>query len=726
MFGGNGFGPLLERLEAGELVTILYLGLPVLTFEHTDPIARDLVIHSLMRLGLKGTTVATLCRVSPAHVSGVGRRVAKGGMTVLAKRGTGGTPLKIQGSTLKRLRVLRQQGASLGEIARGIRQAKSTVAAAVRRVEATSPRPKPEPQLILPSIESTPSLAASIAEVCAAPAAGEPTLDEPELIWGEEELAPGAWLPNGPAEHPSRYAGTLLLCAVAGEIGVHDAIAAAQVRRPKKAVYSARQALAAMMAAWTSGTGSIEAMHERDAASLGIVLGLERSPSVRTLHRSIRQMTATYDPAAWNTALFQGLARSFGERSVQLFGVDGHIQPYKGPAPIDKGWDSKRRIPVKALGEIRVSDDRGVTWWLFDVRAGDALSKHLVAAATSLRSMLGTQQPLVFAFDRGGFDFDVLDALDHEAPLYYIAYVPASVSLPDLNSIAPSTDGVGEQIWTHPRLHHPSRLLVERDGHVCIPAASNLPMLVDATYTMNLLRSARGWQENGIKAARAFAYIDRLVDRGGATYAPDDRLVRNPAHTLQKAAHQRSLEAVDALAKVRPQRGQRTLAEIEGQELMASLHTAVEEKKLREIPEKVPRIGLDPTAQRAWLKTKNRALLAPLKNATENARRWLLDALGAALAPTDHEYDDSARTRTLLALLRAPGSVQFGHDQVMVTLKLNLPPTAHRRLTEALKALDTRMLRFTDGKRSVRFRLAPRTLRRDLAATRHTPRRTEP
>src|SRR6266508_6511188 len=124
--------------------------------------------------------------------------------------------------------------------------------------------------------------------------------------------------------------------------------------------------------------------------------------------------------------------------------------------------------------------------------------------------------------------------------------------------------------------------------------------------------------------------------------------------------------------------------------------------------------------------TKNRALLAPLKNATENARRWLLDALGAALAPTDHEYDDSARTRTLLALLRAPGSVRFGHDQVMVTLKLNLPPTAHRRLTEALKALDTRMLRFTDGKRSVRFRLAPRTLRRDLAATRHTPRRTEP
>ena len=724
MFGGDGFGPLLERLEAGDLVTILFQGLAVLTFDHGDPLGRDLVIASLVRLGLKGLTVATLCRVSPAHVSGVRRRVAAGGLAALAKRGTGGVAWTIQGAALARLRELHGQGASYGKIARRLRRPKSTVVAAVKRLEATALAADAQPTL--PRVASAPPVAPTTDMARADSPAADLASEAPALIWGEDELAPGAWLPDGPAAHDSRYAGTLLLCAAADEIGVHDAITAAHVTRPETAIYPARQALTALLASWTSGSGSIEAMHERDAAALGIVLGLERSPSVRTLHRSIRQMTATYDAAAWSVALFHGVARAFGPRPVQLFGVDGHVKAYKGTAPIDKGWDSKRRLAVKALSEIRVSDDRGVTWWSFDVGAGDALSKHLVAAGTSLRGVMGTDRPLVLASDRGGFDFAVLDAIAREG-LYYVAYVPASVTLPELDTIAPPTDGVGEQLWRHPRLHHPSRLLVERDAVVCVPATTNLPTLVAAAAAMELLRTARGWQENGIKAARAFAHIDGLVDRGGASYAPDDRLVRHPAHTVQHATRERALEAVEALAKVRPQRGHRTLAQIEGQELVAGLRVAIEKKKLQQIPKKVPRTALDPSAQRAWLKTKNRALLAPLKNASDNARRWLLEALGSALSPTEHAYDASARTRTLLALLRAPGRVQFDGDRVVVTLTMNLPPTPHQRLSDALVALDTRGLRFTDGRRRVTFRLAPRTLRRDLADARVAhPRTAEP
>ena len=549
MFGGDGFGPLLERLEAGDLVTILFQGLAVLTFDHGDPIGRDLVIASLVRLGLKGLTVATLCRVSPAHVSGVRRRVAAGGLAALAKRGTGGVAWTIQGAALARLRELHGQGASYGKIARRLRRPKSTVVAAVKRLEATALAADAQPTL--PRVASAPPVAPTTDMARADSPAADLASEAPALIWGEDELAPGAWLPDGPAAHDSRYAGTLLLCAAADEIGVHDAITAAHVTRPETAIYPARQALTALLASWTSGSGSIEAMHERDAAALGIVLGLERSPSVRTLHRSIRQMTATYDAAAWSVALFHGVARAFGPRPVQLFGVDGHVKAYKGTAPIDKGWDSKRRLAVKALSEIRVSDDRGVTWWSFDVGAGDALSKHLVAAGTSLRGVMGTDRPLVLASDRGGFDFAVLDAIAREG-LYYVAYVPASVTLPELDTIAPPTDGVGEQLWRHPRLHHPSRLLVERDAAVCVPATTNLPTLVAAAAAMELLRTARGWQENGIKAARAFAHIDGLVDRGGASYAPDDRLVRHPAHTVQHATRERALEAVEALAKVRP------------------------------------------------------------------------------------------------------------------------------------------------------------------------------
>ena len=152
--------------------------------------------------------------------------------------------------------------------------------------------------------------------------------------------------------------------------------------------------------------------------------------------------------------------------------------------------------------------------------------------------------------------------------------------------------------------------------------------------------------------------------------------------------------------------------------MLARLREAVEQKKLANLPEKVPRVTLKPAAQRAWLKTRHRVLLGPLKHTADNARRWLLAALGPALAPTDHVYDASARSRTLVAVLRAPGSLRFDADRVTVTLELNLPPTAHERISAALEALDQRRLQFADGVRQVVFRAAPRATRADLAHNR--------
>lgn len=131
-FGGDGFGPLLERCEAGELITICYQGLAVLTFERTDPIARDVVIASLLRLGLRGKTVAALCRMSEAHVSGVARRLAAGGTAALLARGKPGPAPTITGRALAKLRALRAAGASLDRIAATLGRPKATVARAVR------------------------------------------------------------------------------------------------------------------------------------------------------------------------------------------------------------------------------------------------------------------------------------------------------------------------------------------------------------------------------------------------------------------------------------------------------------------------------------------------------------------------------------------------------------------------------------------------------------------
>jgi hypothetical protein len=573
----------------------------------------------------------------------------------------------------------------------------------------------------LPGVEEVPVGKRPKEEDSAQPALGGDGKVEPTVLEAEEptpsedtELMAGERIASGPFEHPCRYAGTLLLCAAAVFIGVASALDAAKVKRPITSVYGALEVLLALMAAWSAGYRSLEAMHERDARALGLVLGQERCPSVRTMHRAIGQMTKVFDPVELDAGLMRGLLLV---RTPERFwvGADGHFKAYSGTAPIDKGWDSKRRIAAKGVLDVMITDEQGWTWQCSPVLAGDSLSKHLLARARTLRGIVGTARPIVVASDRGGFDFKVLNQLDADE-FSYVGYVPWSVSLPELSTVAPKEDGIGEALWTHHRLTHKARLIVERDGNALIPMVTNLTTLVDVSAVVDGLRGQRGAQENSFKAGRAFVHIDALVDRGGATFAPDDRAIANPARVPLKRRLREVEAQLAALKSECPQQddGGRSLTQIAEDQLKAQVERSQIRSRLRATPAKVPRVTIDPRAKRATLKTRNRLLLQPLKYAADNARRWLLDVLGPALAPTDRDYDQSALPRTLLALLDAPGTVRFEKDVVTVTLDLPLPPTAHRRLAEALKGLDSRSLRFTDANRRVLFRLAPRPTRESL------------
>ena len=98
-------------------------------------------------------------------------------------------------------------------------------------------------------------------------------------------------------------------------------------------------------------------------------------------------------------------------------------------------------------------------------------------------------------------------------------------------------------------------------------------------------------------------------------------------------------------------------------------------EQIASAPEHVPRHTVKAGAERAELDERNRQLLLPLKNATDNARRWRLARLSSGLSPTAHDYDQDTRARTLDALLKAPGEVRFTATQVEVTIDLQLAPT---------------------------------------------------
>lgn len=697
----------LDSVEVAGEVRITYRGVAVLGFAKSDAVVRDIVVASLLRTGLKGKSVARLCGVSEAHVTGVRKRVKAGGVDALRARGKPGPEHLLTGRKLERARKMFIAGQSISAISRAVGVSRSTVRDAMKRLGLSRPTGQQQSlREVGEASEPRPSMTRRpVAEPSEAAATGDGDAQD-------EELAPGATLPVSETEHPSRYAGTLLIAAAMVELGVPEAMEASSARRPATAVYSAEQITVALMCGWIAGYGSLESMHERDARSLGVVLGLERSPSVRTLHRAIAQITSGYDPIQLGTELMQGLRRSGGCQPL-LFGVDGHFKAYAGEAPIDKGWDAKRQMAVRGLSQVMVHDATGMTWMSEQVPAGSALSEHLVRMGRRLRSVHGYDAPIVLGFDRGGFAFEVLNALDRQG-MFYVAWVPATAKTPRLAEVAPSADGVGETRWLHDSLEQCARLLVERDGESLLPAVTNLPSSVSAADAMTMLRTVRGVEENSIKAARAAVHIDRLSDRGLAAVAPDDRPVDNPQRAELRQRKQDAARSYEELEHEQPDGANRTAAAIEADKILANLEEVLADQQLGDTPAKVPRNALEPDALRAWLKTRNRALLLPLKLAADNARRWLLATLGCALAPTDHDYDHSALPRTLLALLQAPGTVRFGSDQIVVTVEMPLPPTAHRRLAAALEALDSRRLQAPSDPRQLVFRLAQRPTRNTL------------
>ena len=714
----------IDVMLVGKAGEVTFRGMPFMSWPEDDPVARDLVVATLLDMGMKGVRIAKLIKMSAAYVSLVRRRVAKGGVTELIRRGKRG-PKPLLGSDKERAEIRRliERGFTLDQVAEKMGVTFKTLAR-VRR-EMGLMKPRIEEQLALPGVgeSSRPSTQAkpvnpsvvepapSARERSSAPreAGAKPTPtaveDEPEE---PEELAAARPLPVSLAEHPTRYAGVMLLMAAMGELGIPAALDAAGVKRRDAALYDAQQVCMALACAWVAGCASVESMHERDARGLGVVLGLERSPSVRTLHRAIAQMVDTYDPIALPRELALSLARTYDKEPL-LFGVDGHHKDYFGKAAVDKGWNTKIGEATKGLGDIVVHDMRGTTWATMEVPAGDALSQHLVPVARQLRAVHGAGRPITLAVDRGGFSFDSWNTLAGEG-FHYIGWLPATVNTPDLAQIAPSEDGIGEAPWEHPSLTHDARLVVQRDGDRLLPIATNLPGFVDAESVVRLLRKLRGVEENSIKAARKTVHVDSLVDRGISHDAPDDRMVKNPKRKRLK----KKLRRLD-----------RTISSFEGLPegalnpypealMLAELRLASAKLELREQPSKLPKLALDPDARRAWLKTRNRGLLQALKYAADNSRRWLLHELGRALAPTDHDYDATTLPRTLDALLKSPGHVRFDSDRLVVTFDIQLPPTAHARLDDALSALSGLRMPFHGDERLLNFRLAPRPTRQTL------------
>lgn len=163
-----------------------------------------------------------------------------------------------------------------------------------------------------------------------------------------------------------------------------------------------------------------ENLKEKDPASLGFLLGLDRAPEMKTVRRKLTRIAARHKAEE----LGQELARIRVEQHSAVMGflyVDGHVRAYHGERDIPKAHVARIRIAMPAASDYWVNDAAGDPLFVITAEANEGLSKMLPPVLTQIRTLLPERRVTV-VFDRGGWKLELFKQIIHELKFDILTY----------------------------------------------------------------------------------------------------------------------------------------------------------------------------------------------------------------------------------------------------------------------------------------------------------------
>jgi hypothetical protein len=147
-----------------------------------------------------------------------------------------------------------------------------------------------------------------------------------------------------------------------------------------------------------------EQLTERAPGELGLLLGLDRSPEVKTLRRKLSELG--------ERGLADTLRLEFAERwakaesdEIGLLYVDGHVRPYHGRTlSLPKLHVQQRCRPMPGTKDFHVNDRRADPLLFVTAEATEGLLATLDSILLpQLRELVGPSRRVTIAFDREGW-----------------------------------------------------------------------------------------------------------------------------------------------------------------------------------------------------------------------------------------------------------------------------------------------------------------------------------
>ncbi|MDJ0376965.1 helix-turn-helix domain-containing protein [Cryobacterium sp. PH31-L1] len=141
-------------------------------------------------------------------------------------------------------------------------------------------------------------------------------------------------------------------------------------------------------------------------SAFGRVLGMDRSPEVKTIRRQYQGLVDTGKvPELMSLIAFEQFAadKNAGTTMLGILYVDGHTRAYEGGKKIGRLHSTRLKMPVPATEETWVSAANGDPLFMVMAQPSASLVSELKALVPKLRAMIGDDRRMLVGFDRGGW-----------------------------------------------------------------------------------------------------------------------------------------------------------------------------------------------------------------------------------------------------------------------------------------------------------------------------------
>jgi transposase len=462
-----------------------------------------------------------------------------------------------------------------------------------------------------------------------------------------------------------------------------------------------------------------EHLKERDPATFGRLLGLDRAPEVKTVRRKLTRLAAQHRAQQLGAELARLRVQQRGHLMGFLY-VDGHVRAYHGQRTLSKAYVARRHLAMPATCDYWVNDRSGDPLFVITGDVNSALTKAFPNLLREVRDVVGERR-VTIVFDRGGWSPKLFQTMlqDGFDILTYRKGKARRINERRFVRRRAKFDGC----WVTYDLHDQAvrflkgKLRLRQVTRLC--DGSHQTQIITSRWDLRDIEVAyrmfdRWRQENFFKYMREEFLLDALVDY---QVEPEDptRTIPNPERrALDKAIRTARAEvakleqaygaaAADNAEQHRPtMRGFKIAYGKLGKKLRsARAHVAKLASQRRELPK---RIGVHDRSDGAVVKlaTERKHLTDIVKMVAYQAESDLLALLRPHYARADQEG------RTLLhEVFATAGDIRASDGELHITLAPLSSPHRTRAIETLCGILDKTTTIFPGSRLRMRFAVRP-------------------